>query len=56
MSVSRSQSIASVFSELWRGGPRHLMAGSAMRACWLIPFTAIYLPAYDHVKRWLLAH
>ena len=30
------------------------MAGAAVRACWLIPYTAIYLPAYDQTKRWLL--
>ncbi len=44
-----------VFRDIWRTeGPWGLMAGAAMRACWLMPFTAIYLPAYDQAKRWLL--
>ena len=31
------------------------MAGSLARMLWLVPFTAIYLPAYEQSKRCLLA-
>jgi hypothetical protein len=45
-----------IFRDMWRKeGPASLMAGAAVRACWLIPYTAIYLPAYDHAKRCLLS-
>ena len=35
-------------------GPNSLMAGSLARMLWLVPFTAIYLPAYEQSKRLLL--
>lgn len=36
-------------------GPEGLFAGLLARVAWVVPFTVLYLPAYDGLKRFLLA-
>ena len=48
-------SITRVVRDIWtKEGPQQFMCGALARASWLMPFTTMYLPAYDVTTRWLL--
>eukprot|EP00521_Asterionellopsis_glacialis_P012422 CAMPEP_0195291922 /NCGR_PEP_ID=MMETSP0707-20130614/8508_1 /TAXON_ID=33640 /ORGANISM="Asterionellopsis glacialis, Strain CCMP134" /LENGTH=282 /DNA_ID=CAMNT_0040352283 /DNA_START=255 /DNA_END=1100 /DNA_ORIENTATION=+ len=47
--------VACLMSTVQEHGLGSIFAGAGARAAWLVPFTAIYLPAYDMLKRQIVA-
>lgn len=54
-SASNPPKLLALTKSIWKeGGIRSFLGGGTARVAWLMPFTAVYLPAYDFVKRELL--